>query len=122
MLNISLSAIADMPQIKGITEGLDEIEIGGRINEKEFEKFNDLIKIINAMENNDVNAKLTSIDISDENNYILEFTEENKKIMLGDVSELSAKMAWIKMFIENHKDTSGTVHLNAKDVYFAPNT
>lgn len=111
-----------MPRIKGITEGLDAIEIGGRINEIEFEKFNDLIKIRNAMENNSVNAKLNSIDISDKNNYILEFAEENKTIMLGDISELSTKMAWIKLFMENYKEISGTVYLNAKDVYFAPNT
>ncbi len=42
--------------------------------------------------------------------------------MLGDVSDLSAKMAWIKMFINEHKQESGTVYLNAKDVYFSPNT
>lgn len=122
VLNISLSAISDMPQIKGITEGLENQEIGGRIDEKEFEKFNDLIKIVSAMENNSVTAKLNSIDISDKNNYILEFTEENKIVMLGDISELSTKMAWVKLFIENYKDISGTVHLNAKDVYFTPST
>lgn len=122
VLNISLSAISDMPQIKGITGGLENQEIGERIDEKEFEKFSDLIKIRNAMENNGVNAKLSSIDISDGNNYILEFTEENKKIMLGDISELSTKMAWIKLFIENYKETNGTVYLNANNVYFAPNS
>lgn len=120
VLNISLSSV-DMPQINGISEELDSIEIGGRISQKEFDKFNDLIKIMNAIKNNMINAKLSSIDISDKDNYILEFTEEDKKIMLGDISDLSAKMAWIKMFIEGHKEEKGTVYLNAKDVYFAPN-
>lgn len=120
VLNISLSSV-DMPQINGISEELDSIEIGGRISQKEFDKFNDLIKIMNAIKNNMINAKLSSIDISDKDNYILEFTEEDKKIMLGDISDLSAKMAWIKMLIEGHKEEKGTVYLNAKDVYFAPN-
>ncbi len=70
---------------------------------------------------NNVDAKLNSIDITDSSNYILEFTEEKKKIMLGDSSDLSAKMAWINFFIKENKDKQGTVYLNTANVYFSPN-
>lgn len=77
---------------------------------------------MDALEHNNIDARLEYIDITDKNNYILEFTEENKKIILGEASDLSAKMAWINLFIKEHKNESGTVYLNAKDVYFAPNS
>lgn len=94
----------------------------GRIDEKELDKFNDIIKIIDALENNGIDARLEYIDITDKNNYVLEFADEHKKIILGEASDLSAKMAWISLFIKEHKEENGVVYLNAKDVYFAPNS
>lgn len=107
--------------IKGCKTTLQELEIGGRINEDDLVKFNDLIKITDAVKNNEVEAELTSVDISDDNNYILEFEEEKKSIMLGDSSDLSAKMAWIDFFIRDKKNESGVVYLNVQDIYFSPN-
>lgn len=71
------------------------------------------------MKSNNIEANLTSIDISDNKNYILEFANEKKKIMLGDASDLSAKMAWISLFIKERKNENGTLHLNANEVYFS---
>lgn len=119
ILETSFSPL-DLPIIKGYTTDLENAEIGSRIDETDFEKFNDLIKIIDAVQNNDIDTKLTSIDVSDVNNYILEFTDENKKIMLGDSSDLSAKMAWINLFIKEKKNDKGTIYLNADKVYFSP--
>ncbi len=76
---------------------------------------------MDAIKTNNVDAKLNNIDITDSSNYILEFTEEKKKIMLGDTNDLSAKMAWINFFIKENKDKQGTVYLNTANVYFSPN-
>lgn len=103
VLESSFAAI-DLLIIKGCSTRLENIEIGGRIDDKDLERFNDLIKIIDAIQNNEINAKLTSIDVSDNSNYILEFSEENKTIMLGNVSNLSAKMAWINLFMTDKKN------------------
>lgn len=115
-------AIAEFPIIKGFDSKLEDIDIGGRLIEKDLDKFNDLIKIMDAIKNNDINTKLTSIEISYKDNYILEFADEQKKVMLGDSLDLSAKMAWINLFIKEKKNEAGIVYLNAKDVYFAPNS
>ncbi len=40
--------------------------------------------------------------------------------MLGDATDLSAKMAWINFFIEENKSESGIIHLETKNVYFSP--
>ena len=119
LLETSLSAI-DMPIIKNCATKFEKLELGDRILHEELTKFNDLIKIIDAVNNNEMNAKLTSIDIADEDNYILEFKDENKKVMLGESKDLSAKMSWISVFIEKNKNEGGTIYLNGAEVYFSP--
>lgn len=106
--------------IRGSTTDFEELKEGDRIGEKDLSKFNDLIKIVDAIENNGITAKLNSIDISDDNNYILEFLEEKKTVMLGDTSDLSAKMGWINFCIEQNKNQSGIFYLNSASVYFSP--
>lgn len=119
ILETSLSSI-DFPEVKGYTTNLEEKELGERLNEEDLSKFNDLIKIIDAVKSNIIEAKLTGINIQDDKNYILEFKEENKNIMLGDTKDLSAKMAWINLFIKEKKSESITIHLNTGNVYFSP--
>lgn len=111
----------DAPIIKEIYTNLDNIELGQRLVEDDLSKFNDLIKIIDGMKNNSIEAKITSIDISDNSNYIIEFEETKKKVLLGDSSNLSTKMLWIKYFVENNVDGKGIIHLqNIENVYFEP--
>lgn len=106
--------------IKGATTNFENLKEGDRIEEKDLSKFNDLIKIVDAIENNDIEAKLNSIDISDDNNYILEFPEENKTVMLGNTKDLSGKMAWISFSMKQNKNESGILYLNSDTVYFSP--
>ena len=113
----------ELPILKGITTDLDKMELGQRIDEEDLSKFNDLIKIINGLESNNISEKLTSIDISDDKNYILEFKGKQKTAILGDTSNLSTKMLWIKYFMEQGTEEAGTIHLdteNIEDTYFEP--
>ena len=110
----------DVLLIKGYTTDFENLEVGSRIGEEDLSKFNDLIKITDAITNNNIDTKLTSINISDHNNYILEFNEEGKTIELGDTSDLSAKMSWINFFMVKNKEDKGTIYLNKKEIYFSP--
>lgn len=107
--------------IKGMVSDFENIPIGGRVEDEDIKKFTDIIKITDGIKNNNINANLTSIDIADDKNLVLEFTEENKTIVLGNTSDLSAKMEWINFFIEQNKGEKGTVHLNSEEVYYSPN-
>lgn len=120
LLESSLSPLA-FQVIKGVKTELEELENGTRIEKEDLDKFNDLIKIVDAVKNNNITAKLSSIDITDNDNYILEFAEEKKNVMLGNTLDLSAKMAWINLFIREKKNESGNIYLNTKDIYFSPN-
>lgn len=119
VLETNISAL-ELLQIKGLRTKLEAVEVGERIQEEDLVRLDDMIKIMDAIQNNDIQAKLTSVDITDSHNYILEFTEEKKKVMIGDSSDLSAKMAWINLFMSEKQNERGTIYLNAKDVYFAP--
>lgn len=119
ILETGLSQL-DFPEIKGYNTNLEEKELGQRLDEEDLSKFNDLIKIIDAVKSNITEAKLTGINIQDNKNYILEFNEENKNIMLGEAKDLVAKMAWINLFIKEKKNESITIYLNTGNVYFSP--
>lgn len=106
--------------LKGHKTNLKTLEVGARLNEEDLSKFNDLIKIIDATQNNTVGAELSTINITEAHNYILEFKEENKIIMLGDTKDLSAKMTWINFFMTQNKNQGGTIYLNSDNVYFTP--
>ena len=111
----------DIPILKGTITDIENLETGARISDEDLSKFNDLIRIMDGIKNNNIQEKLLSVDISDDKNYILEFKNSNKKVILGDTSELSTKMLWIKYFMEKSEEEAGTVHLNdIENVYFEP--
>lgn len=111
----------ELPILQGLVTDFNNINLGERILEEDLLKFNDLIKMQDGIKNNDIEQKLTKIDISNTDNYILEFSEDNKTVMFGDTSDLSTKMLWIKYFIEQNKTAKGIIHLNTDDVYFSEN-
>lgn len=111
----------DIPILKGTVTDIENLETGARISDEDLSKFNDLIRIMDGIQNNNIQEKLLSVDISDDKNYILEFKDSNKKVILGDTSELSTKMLWIKYFMEKSEEEAGTVHLSdIENVYFEP--
>ncbi len=118
-LEITSEAL-ELPILTGITTDTDSLNPGDRIDEEDLSKFNDLIKITDGLKNNGIETNLTSIDISDEDSYVLEFSSESKTVILGDTSDLSTKMLWIKYFIQNKSGIAGTIHLDTTNVYFTP--
>ena len=111
----------DIPILKGTITDIENLEKREKISDEDLSKFNDLIRIMDGIKNNNIQEKLLSVDISDDKNYILEFKNSNKKVILGDTSELSTKMLWIKYFMEKSEEEAGTVHLNdIENVYFEP--
>ena len=110
----------DLPILKGIVTDLVAIKMGDRLSEEDLSKFNDLIKITETIENNNVTAKLSNIDISDYNNYILEFEEAKKTVILGKTNDLNAKMSWINLLMKEREGEKGIIHLETENVYFSP--
>ena len=67
---------------------------------------------MNSMKESNLDSKVTTIDISNKNDYIIYMQSENKKIHLGDGSNLSNKMLYVIAIIDEEKDTKGEIFAN----------
>ena len=67
---------------------------------------------MNAMGDSDLSEKVTSIDISNKNDYSIYMQEERKTIHLGDASNLSNKMLYVMAILEKEKDVAGEIFAN----------
>ena len=101
-----------MPVIQGATTSEDDIVPGNRLNEDDLRRLEQVIKIMNAAKDNGLDGQVTSIDISDENNYSIYLNDEKKRVYLGDSSNLSNKMLYVQAIIEQEKGKEGEIFLN----------
>ena len=67
----------DMTIIQGITTAEDEVVPGKRLNNDDLNKLEDVIKILDSANENGLEGKVTSIDISNKNEYSIYIEKEN---------------------------------------------
>lgn len=101
-----------LPIIQGIVTPEEEIEPGKRLCKEDLERLEDVIKIIDIAKENELDTKITYVDISNKNEYIIYLNEENKKIHLGDNSNLNNKMIYVVALIEEEKEKAGDIFVN----------
>lgn len=102
----------NLPIITGISTKEEEIKPGNRLNNKDLTELEIILKIISAMKENQLDKEVTSIDISNKNDYIIYMQNEKKKIHLGDGSNLSNKMLYVIAIINEEKDKEGEIFAN----------
>lgn len=98
--------------LQGINTPEEEILTGNRLNKGDLEKLEDVIKIMNATKEYELDTKVTSIDIHDKNEYSIYLEEEKKKAYLGDSTNLSNKMLYVNAIIEEEKGKIGEIFAN----------
>ena len=101
-----------MPIIQGISTSEEEVIPGKRLNNDDLNKLEDVIKILDSANENGLDGKVTSIDISNKNEYSIYIEEENKKVHLGDSTNLSNKMLYVMAIIEAEKGKQGDIFVN----------
>ena len=101
-----------LPIIQGISTEEEKVEPGNRLNNEDLEKLEDVIKITNAAKENNLDTKVTSIDITDKNEYSIYLEEEQKKVYIGDNSNLSNKMLHVSAILEQTKGQKGYIFVN----------
>ncbi len=74
----------NLPIINGISTKEEEIKVGNRLENKDLTELEIILKIMNAMKENQLDKEVTTIDISNKNDYIIYMQNEKKKIHLGD--------------------------------------
>lgn len=101
-----------LPIILGVSTAEEDIVPGNRLNNDDLTKLEDVIKIMNSAKENNLDTKVTSIDISDKSDYIIYLEEEKKKVHLGDNTNLSNKMLYVVAIIEKEKEKEGDIYVN----------
>lgn len=109
----------ELPIIKGYST--KELIPGNRIDVNDLKKLDVVIQIMESAKSNGIKELITSIDISDENNFILEIPSEAKTVQFGDKSSINVKVLWIVDLINREKGIEGEIIVNVpniKKVYF----
>ncbi len=89
-----------------------ELTYGNRLDVKDLEKLSDVIQIMQEFKNNDLDSKITKIDIEDDDNYKIYFDELGKIVHLGDTTSINDKMAYIKKILEVESNYEGEIFVN----------
>ena len=100
------------PIIYGTSTSEEEINPGKRLNNSDLEKLEDIIKISNIIIKNNIYDKITSIDISNKNDYIIYMEQEQKNIHLGNNINMSNKMLYVSAILEQEKEHAGDIYVN----------
>ena len=98
--------------LQGIATPEEQVVEGNRLNHEDLEKLEDVIKIVNATKEYELDNKVTSIDISDKNEYSLYLEQEKKKVYIGDNTNLSNKMLYVNAIIKEEKEKAGEIFAN----------
>lgn len=90
--------------------------------EEDLKKMNDVIKIMEVANANNVENLITKIDISDKKNYTIYLEKENKIAYLGEASDLNTRFLYIKSILKEQQGKTGKIFvdmdLNSEYVYF----
>lgn len=117
MLEISETAL-QVPIIVGFETPVESISPGSRLIIEDLEKLETVLKIVESAKSNDVYNLITSIDISDGNNFILYLNNEGHTVEFGDGSNINTKILYMKDINIRESGNSGTIILYSDPVRF----
>lgn len=101
-----------MTIIQGATTKEEDMKPGNRLCNEDLSRLEETIKILDSANENKLEGKVTSIDISNKNEYSIYIESEKKKIHLGDSTNISNKMLYVLAIIEKEKGKEGDIFVN----------
>ena len=97
--------------IQGVETAEENIVPGNRLDTNDLKKLEVAIRIMTIAKENEIDSKIKTIDISDKNEYIL-YIDGNKTANLGDSTNLTTKMLYVKKIMELEEGKEGTIFVN----------
>lgn len=116
----------NVTKIIGLSTTKESLNEGQRLNNGDLLKLDTVLKIVNYCNYNSIDNTISSIDVSDISNYIINFDKDGQIAYLGDATNLSERILWLKTILEKEKGNKGEIfingNLNDSKVYFKPYT
>ncbi len=103
----------EVPIIKGIHTSQENLVPSSRLDQTDLEKLEIVNIIMKEAINNELEDSVTSIDMTNKNNYILSLEQEGKIAYLGEGSNITSKMLALKEIVEKEKGHNGEIFLNS---------
>ena len=90
----------------------EEIVIGNKLNEDDIKGLSDVQVIIQEAKNNELYDEITKIDISNHDDYLVYFDNQNKLAHIGDISSINDKMTRVAKILKVESEVSGEIFVN----------
>lgn len=102
----------DVPIIMGYHTSQEELQVGSRLNEEDLNRLEMVLKIIDSSQSSGIVSKINRINIENKQNYTLHIEEEKKIVYMGDASNLSSRMLYLKAVLNDTKGLEGEIFIN----------
>ena len=102
----------EVPVIVGFNIDENELINKNRLEVGDLEELNKILKVLDSAKTINIDSIITEINIENKDNYYLYIESQNKKIYIGNTSNLTKKMLYIKKILEEESDKSGTIFTN----------
>ena len=102
----------EVPILTGFSIKEEEIQTGVRLPQADLEKLEVVLKVMESASGNEIANLITQIEVTNIQDIILRLEEEKKKIYLGEASNLSKQMRYIKVILEKEKGIEGDIFVN----------
>ena len=103
---------ADLSIITGLETKEQELQKSKRVNSKDLQKLNVVIKILRSLKNKEMISKLTALNIEDLSEIILEFKNDNKTVYLGKANNIDIQLETAKQIMEKNTNSSGKIFVD----------
>lgn len=115
----------ELTKLIGLESTKEKITVGQRLVKNDLIRLDTVLKIMNYCNYNTIENSITSINVEDINNYIINFEEDKKIAYLGDNTKLNEKILKLKEILEREKGNKGEIfvtqnEINRNRVYFKP--
>ena len=123
ILEISETKLDNIILLQGYITSQEEIKPGKVLNEKDLGRLEDLQQILRSAEKIQIKDQITSVNIQDKNEYIINLPIYRKIVYIGDTSNLATKMLRTKDILDKTMENEGKIFVNGEfnkgfDPYF----
>lgn len=102
----------DLPILTGLKTNQSEYKVGDRLDTEDLVKLDTVIKIMDSAKVNSIDNLISSINIANEEEYILTMESQNKQVYLGKADNLETRMPILKKILSKEEGSAGIVFIN----------